>query len=55
MLDQISDKELDNPDLINGEAKVRIAKAAGKPVDEVNRLMHFYKQSRIIQNWLYMK
>ena len=29
--------------------------SAGKPIDDVHRLIMFYKQSKIIQEWLVLK
>lgn len=55
LLDALSDSELDDPDLINGKARERIATSTGKPIDDVHRLIMFYKQSKIIQEWLVLK
>ena len=55
MLDCIPDNELDNPAAINGESKQRIAQKSGQPVEDVNKLLHYFRQSLILQRWLYMK
>ena len=55
MLDAMTDVELDNPEKINGPARERIARAAGRTVDDVVRLVYFFKQSLIICTWLQLK
>ena len=55
MLDSMSDAELDNPEAIDGPARAKIAAKAGKTVDDVTRMLFFYKQSLIIASWLQMK
>jgi signal recognition particle GTPase len=55
MLDCIPDVELDNPEKINGVSKQRIADKAGESIDDVNKLLHFYKHSAVMQGWLSMK
>jgi len=55
LLDACSPAELDNPALIKGPQRDRIATSAGKPVDEVQRLLFYYKQSVVIATWLQMK
>jgi len=55
LLDALTDSELDDPNLINGKARERIATTTGKPIDDVHRLIMFYKQSKIIQEWLVLK
>ncbi len=39
-------KERANPEVLNGSRRARIAKGAGRPVQEVNRLMTQFKQMR---------
>ena len=55
MLDAMTDAELDNPEKINGPSRERIARATGRSVDDIVRLVYFYKQSLIICTWLQMK
>lgn len=55
MLDVFTEQELDDPSLVDTKAKERIARASGKTVDEVSRLITFYKQSLIVQQWLALK
>lgn len=55
MLDAMTDKELDSPALIKHPQKERIARASGKPVHQVQTLLHYYSQSCIIAEWLQMK
>jgi signal recognition particle GTPase len=55
ILSAMSPKELDNIDELNGEAKVNLAKKSGKTIDEVNRLVHCYKQSMVLSTWLQLK
>lgn len=55
LLDACSPAELDNPALIKGPQRDRIATSTGKPLDEVQKLMFYYKQSVVIATWLQMK
>ena len=55
ILDAMTDSELENPDALDGPARTRIAAKAGKPVDDITRMLFFYKQSLIVCNWLQMK
>lgn len=55
MLNTFSEQELDDPTIVDTKAKERIARASGKTVDEVSRLLTYYKQSLIVQQWLAMK
>ena len=55
MLDAMTDAELDSPEGINGPARERIARAASKSVDDVVRMIFFYKQSLVLFTWLQMK
>ena len=51
----MSDAELDSPNAIDTAARERISRSSGKSVDDVTRLLFFYKQSLIIQQWLQLK
>jgi signal recognition particle GTPase len=51
----MSEAELDNPDLINGAAKERIAASTGQSVEIVAQLLFYYKQTRILSTWLKMR
>ncbi len=51
----MTDAELDKPELINGVAKERIAKASGKPIDTVLTMLFLHKQSKVMAKWLHMK
>lgn len=55
ILDAMTDSQLENPDAIDGPTREKIAAKAGKPVDDITRMLFFYKQSLIICNWLQMK
>jgi len=55
LLDALTDQELDDPELINGKARERIAISSGKSIDDVHKLLMFYKQSKIVQEWLVLK
>jgi len=55
MLDAMTDAELDNPGTISGPSRERIARSASKNVDEVVRMIFFYKQSLVLFTWLQMK
>lgn len=51
----MTDAELDKPELINGQAKERIAKSSGKPIDTVLTMLFLHKQSKVMAQWLKMK
>ena len=55
LLDSLTEAELDNFELINGISRERIAKQTSKSVDDVNQLIFFYKQTRILSTWLKVK
>lgn len=55
ILGAMSPAELDNPLSIDLTARERIARAADKTPDDVALLLHFYKQSYIVQQWLTLK
>ena len=55
MLDAMTDKELDEPLLIDTAARERVARTSGKTEEEVARLLVFYKQSLIVQTYLVMR
>jgi signal recognition particle GTPase len=56
MMDAMTDDEVDHPlEKLNGPARERISKTCGRNVDEVARLLFFYKQSLIIYKWLQEK
>ena len=52
IVEAMTDAELDNHDLINGVAKVRIAAAAGATTDDVARLLWNFKNSMVLAAWL---
>ena len=54
-LDPKTPQDLHDPSLINRVAKTPIAAAAEKPVEEVQRMLSFYYQSVVLQQWLRMK
>jgi signal recognition particle GTPase len=51
----MTEKELDDPSSINFLSKERIAKASGKSLEDVSRMLFYFQQSRIMQEWLVMK
>jgi signal recognition particle GTPase len=55
LLEKFTDKEIDNPELVDQPAKERIARDAGKSIDDVNKMILYYKQSLIMQTWLQLK
>lgn len=55
ILDAITPQELDNPALINGAARERIASESKQPIDDVARMMVYFKQTQILHMWLQMK
>ncbi len=54
-MDHMIPNELDDPRAIDFKAKERISRAAGKPVEEVARMLTFFNQSLILQQWLTLK
>lgn len=46
MLDALTPEELDDPDLVNGEARERIAKTTGKPIETVRNMVQLYNQTK---------
>ena len=42
----MTEKERDNPDIINGSRRIRIAKGAGVEVSDVNKLLKGFNQSK---------
>ncbi len=55
MLGVMTDKELDDPMSIDTSVKERVSRETGKSVEEVSRLLQYYKQSLIVQQWLQLK
>lgn len=55
ILDAMTDEELDNPEKINGQAKLRISASAGCQLEKVSLLVSMHKQSTIMQQWLLLK
>lgn len=51
----MTEKELDDPLSLDVAAKERIGRATGKTVEDVSKLIHYYKQTLIMQQWLVMK
>ena len=41
-------EERNNPDIINGSRRKRIAKGSGRPVQEVNQLLKQFQKMRIM-------
>tara|TARA_B100000945_G_C20167141_1_gene495964 strand:- start:306 stop:737 length:432 start_codon:yes stop_codon:yes gene_type:complete len=48
IIDSMTEKERENPDIINASRKTRIAKGSGKNIQEVNRLIKQYNQMKIM-------
>lgn len=46
IIGSMTKKERENPDLINGSRRERIARGSGKPVSEVNKLLKQFEQTR---------
>lgn len=55
MLDAMTERELDDPLSLDVAAKERIGRATGKTVEDVSKLIQYYKQTLIMQQWLMMK
>jgi signal recognition particle GTPase len=55
MLGAMTDRELDDPMSIDLSVKERVARDTSKSVEEVSRLLQYYKQSLIVQQWLQLK
>lgn len=48
-------QEIDNPDLLTGPAREKIAKMSGRTIEDLNQLIFVYKQSLIVYLWLQEK
>ena len=46
IIQSMTEKERDNPDIINGSRRIRIAKGAGVEVSDVNKLLKGFNQSK---------
>jgi signal recognition particle subunit SRP54 len=46
IINSMTPKERENPDIINQSRKLRIAKGSGTKIEEVNRLMKQFDQTR---------
>jgi signal recognition particle GTPase len=55
ILNAMTPDELENPEKIKHPQKERIARATNKPIDHVQKLLHYFNQSCIIAEWLQMK
>ena len=55
ILDVMTEAELDAPDKLNGPSREKLARAASKNVDEVVRMIFYYKQSLVLFTWLQLK
>lgn len=55
ILDFMSVQEIDNPDLLTGPAREKIAKLSGRTIEDLNKLLFVYKQSLIVYIWLQEK
>lgn len=51
----MSVQEIDNPDLLTGPAREKIAKMSGRTIEDLNQLIFVYKQSLIVYLWLQEK
>ena len=51
----MSVQEIDNPDLLTGPAREKIAKLSGRTIEDLNKLLFVYKQSLIVYIWLQEK
>ena len=54
-MSKMTPAELDNPLLVDGKAKDRIARDAAKTPEQITRMLLFYHQSHMMQQWLVMK
>ena len=55
ILEKMTEDELNNKSDVNGMARERLAKTSGKTIDEVNKMVFFYKQSLAVATWLQLK
>jgi signal recognition particle GTPase len=55
ILDALTDRELDDVSLVNGIVRERVAVAAAQPVEDVAKMILFYKQTLILYSWLRIK
>lgn len=55
LIGSLTESELDRPERITAEDKLRIQSASGQSLDEVNRMLFLFKQTRIIHEWIRIK
>jgi signal recognition particle GTPase len=55
ILDVMTPEELDDHDVIKGANRARIARASGKPEDEVAKCLFFFKNTLVVQKWLQVR
>ena len=55
LIGALTESELDHPDRITATDKLRIQSSSGQSLDEVNRMLFLFKQTRIIHEWVRLK
>ena len=55
MMEKMNDAEMNDPMSINHAGKERISKASGKNVEDVSKMLFYFLQSSIMQEWLQVK
>lgn len=55
MCSHLTPAELEDPSLVNGIVRARVAAASGMPLEQIQRIMNFYNQSRVMQAWIKVK
>lgn len=54
-MDVMTEKELDNPDLLTGLVRTRISLKSGRTPEEVSKLIFYFRQTKVIATWLQEK
>ena len=52
ILEAIPKELLDNPNKLKAEAKVKISKASGRSVTEINKIIGRYDEAKLLHGWL---
>ena len=55
LIGALTESELDHPERLTAVDKLRIQSSSGQSLDEVNRMLFLYKQTRIIHEWIRIK
>jgi signal recognition particle GTPase len=51
----MSESELNDPAVLKGPDRERLAAAAGQTPEDVARMIHYFQQTKIVATWMYMR